>query len=237
MINGKKVLAFIPARGGSKGIKNKNIRVVSGKPLVSYTIAAALNSSFVDYVLVSTDSKKIASISKTFGAQVPFLRPQELSSDHSKTVDGVVFTIQKLRESDLNFDYLLLLQPTSPLRDERDIDNAIKLFVDSNETSLLSVSEYSGNPFLLRSFPEADKPLLQKAISQNSTIRRQDLPRFFKVNGAIYINKIADISLDTSFNDNQIGYVMDPDHSTDIDDWSDLLRVRALLKRRSKWPH
>lgn len=226
MINGFKVLAIIPARGGSKGIKDKNIKCLNGEPLIAYTIRNANKSKYIDKVFVSTDNKKIAEISKSIGAHVPFLRPDEISGDCAKTIDAVIYTIKKLREVEEQYDILILLQPTSPLRTTQDIDRALDVFVENSMQSLVSVCTVSESPVLMRTISNNK---LIKILNVNSTIRRQDMPQFYRVNGAIYINSIKEISRDTSFNDNIIPFVMSIHSSIDIDSIDDFMLAEKFL--------
>ncbi len=231
MFREDRIMAFIPARGGSKGIKDKNIYPIAGKPLLSYTIEAARNSRYLDYIMVSTDSEKIAAVALECGAAIPFMRGDELAKDTSRTVDAVVDAIDRLKDMGKSYDTLVLLQPTSPLRTCEDIDKAIEMFYFDGEKSLLSVSEVSDNPVLIRRL-EGNRavPILDKP----STVRRQDFDRFYKVNGAIYINAVKEISKDTSFNDNEIAYVMDVSRSVDIDSLEDIKRTEGILQLRAR---
>lgn len=219
MYRGKKILAFIPARGGSKGIKNKNIIPLCGKPLISYTIEAAKKSMFIDTVIVSTDSEKIAEVAKAYGAGVPFMRPPELASDTATTLQAVIHGINTLNSLGEFYDTLILLQPTQPLRDSDDIDNAIEVFF-KEEKGLVSVSEVEDHPILIRTIGSDGN--LKKLLDCNSTCRRQDMPRYYRVNGCIYINDIRKIDENTSFNDNVTPFVMSKEHSVDIDEIKDL---------------
>ncbi len=229
MYKKKKILALIPARGGSKGIKNKNIISVLGKPLIAYTIEAAKNSQYIDYVYVSTDSPKIAKTALSYGASVPFMRDKSLATDTSKTIEAVMFSIQKLQELDMIFDYVIILQPTSPLRTGNEIDEAIESLLNSNYSSLVSVSKVEENPVLIRSMDE--NHCLIPILKESSTVRRQDFKDYFKVNGAIYINKIEELTLDTSLNDNLYAYIMPKDSSFDIDTPEDLQKLKKFLKK------
>lgn len=224
MINSKRILAFIPARGGSKGIKDKNILDIQGKPMIAYTIEAAKRSAYVDEVIVSTDSEKIKQIAEQYGAWVPFLRPTELARDETPTLDVVLYVINKLKELNHQYEVLLLLQPTSPLRTSEDIDNAIKLFEVNRCKSLAAVCKVSENPILVRTIKE--NGYLEKILSVQSTVRRQDMPLYYRVNGSIYINLISELSQQLSFNDNEIPYVMKEEHSIDIDDYGDILKMQ-----------
>lgn len=229
MYNDKKILALIPARGGSKGIKNKNIIDLCGKPLISYTIDSAKGSKYIDEIIVSTDSEEIAEISRQYGACVPFLRPKELATDTSTTLDVVIHAIDFLTKKRDMFHTLILLQPTEPLRTSDDIDGAIEKHFLHGERSLVSVSEVDDNPILIRTLNKDD--LLVPLINLNSTCRRQDMPVYYRVNGCIYINKISEINQTTSFNDNELAYIMQREHSIDIDELKDLCVARYYLEK------
>lgn len=229
MYNNKKILALIPARGGSKGIKGKNIINLAGKPLISYTISAALKSIYIDSLVVSTDSMEIAKIAELYGARVPFMRPKELAEDKSKTIDCVVHAIKTLSEMHEDYDVLILLQATQPLRNFVDIDKAIELFFLNGEKSIVSISEVSDNPVLIRYLDEKNN--LKKLLNSSSTCRRQDMPKYYRVNGCIYINKVSEINSETSFNDNIVPFIMNKEHSVDIDDMSDLWLAEYYINR------
>lgn len=228
MFGKQKILALIPARGGSKGIKDKNIISLAGKPLIAYSIEAAKKSKYIDSIVVTTDSEKIAEVAKRYGARVPFLRPAELAADTSKTIDAVLHAIKTLKSMGENYDTLVLLQPTQPLRTTDDIGKAIELYYESGENGLVSISSVDDSPLLIRSIDEDGK--LINLLSQNSTCRRQDMPNYYKVNGCIYINKIDEINENTSFNDNKVPFIMDKEHSIDIDELSDLWMAEYYLQ-------
>ena len=233
MYETKRILALIPARGGSKGIHHKNIALLAGKPLIQYTIDAARQSKYIDYVFVSTDDAEIADVSKKFGAKVPFLRPEELASDTAKTIDAVLHAIETLRKAGETFDNLVLLQPTSPLRTAEDIDGAVETFYQNNRRSVVSVSEVIDHPILIRTIeqtPEGER--LKPLLEGSSTVRRQDMPPYYRVNGSIYINPIEEINSTTSFNDNPIPFVMSPSHSIDIDEPLDLKIAEWITQTR-----
>lgn len=219
MIDNKKVLAFIPARAGSKGIKNKNIIDLAGKPLISYTIEAAKKSKYIDRVIVSTDGEKIANIAKEYGAEVPFFRPKELAEDNSNVITSIIYTIDELKKINQNYDIIILLQPTSPFRNEHHIDEALEMLINNNLSSVLSVCETDKNPTLIRKIDKDNSitPLIQTNISL-----RQEMDKYYILNGAIYINYIKDISIDRYLKDNEYGYIMDKYNSLDIDDAIDL---------------
>lgn len=230
MFNDKKFVAVIPARGGSKGIKNKNIVLVQGKPLIQYTIDEAQKSKYLDRVLVSTDSKKIAEVSRKLGAEVLGLRPAHLATDEARTIDVLLYELNRLQEEGSRYDYVVLLQPTQPLRKSWHIDAAIERIVTMNSGSLVSVSKVKEHPILMRTI---EKNKLKRLLNMDSTVRRQDFPEYYKVNGAIYINKIDEnLNSKTSLNDNELPYVMDKKFDLDIDTPEDLRRFECILKKR-----
>lgn len=227
MYQDKRILAIIPARGGSKGIPHKNIINLCGKPLIAHTIGAAKQSAYIDTVLVSTDDVDIQRVSEDYGASVPFLRDAKIASDEARTISVVVDAVNRLQAIGQNFDTVVLLQPTSPLRTTDEIDVAIDVFFQNEMKGVVSVNVAKVSPFLLRTIKGSQ---LQRIISENSTIRRQDMPTYYEVNGAIYINAISDITESLSFNDNPIPYIMNREHSVDIDTWDDLDEAEKLYK-------
>lgn len=228
MYNGKRILALIPARGGSKGIKNKNIIDLNGHPLVSYSIKASQGSKYIDDIVVSTDSEKIAKISREYGANVPFMRPAELATDQARTVDAVSHAIKSLDAAGNHFDIMVLLQCTQPLTTATDIDQAIETFFEKGMRGLVSVSPVEEHPLLMRRMDK--EGTLESLLGENSTCRRQDMKIYYKVNGCIYINQISELSSDTSFNDNPVGFVMDVSHSIDIHEMKDLYLAEYYLR-------
>ncbi len=230
MYGEKRILALIPARGGSKGIPHKNVIPLAGKPLIQYTIDAGLKSRYIDYVLVSTDDREIAETAERCGARVPFLRPAELASDTAKTIDAVLHAVETLREAGETFDSLVLLQPTSPLRTAEDVDGAVERFYACGRQAVVSVSEVNDPPILTRIIeetPEGER--LKPLLAGSSTCRRQDMPAYYRVNGSIYINAAETLNRDTSFNDNPVPYRMAKNHAVDIDEPADLALAEYLL--------
>ena len=223
----KKIVALIPARGGSKGIKGKNIKPLREHPLIAYTIAAARDSAYVDDVIVTTDSQEIADVARRYGAEVPFLRPAELAQDTSKSIDAMVHAVHFLEDEGRHYDAAVWLQPTSPLRRAPEIDGAIETFVSHGCLGLASVRAVEENPVLTRSLDRSG--VLHPLLPMSSTVRRQDMPAFYHVDGAIYINRTEDITLETSLNDNPIGYVMPAKRSVDIDRIEDFMQAENLL--------
>lgn len=229
MYKSKTFLAIIPARGGSKGIPRKNIFKVNGKPLIEYTIDEALKSQYLDEIIVSTEDVEIAEIAKNCGAHVPFLRPMEFAKDDSKTIDAILHVIEKLKIKKQVYDYIVLLQPTQPLRQAFHIDEAIELMILNNYNSIVSVSDVKEHPILMRKINEDG--VLDNLLNISSSVRRQDFSRFYKINGAIYINQIdAKLNISTSFNDNRFPYIMDTKYDVDIDEFIDIELFKLKLK-------
>ncbi|MEH7503782.1 acylneuraminate cytidylyltransferase family protein [Neobacillus drentensis] len=229
MYKGKTFLVIIPARGGSKGIPNKNIIDVEGKPLIKYTIDAAIESKYVDRIVVSTDSEVIAKVSVESGAEVPFLRPAALSTDSAKTIDALIHAVNTLKEQGSTYDYLVLLQPTQPLRQSYHIDEAIEKIVEIGTDSLVSLSPVHEHPILMRTINK--QGMVSNLLKTSSTVRRQDFPDYYKVNGSIYINKINEkFDENLSLNDNKLSYIMEEKYDIDIDEPFDLEVFKLKLR-------
>lgn len=232
MINNKKVLAIIPARGGSKGIPNKNIIEVDGKPLIHYTIDAAKRSKYIDEIHVSTDSQMIAKVVEKYGISIKRLRPNKLAQDTSKTIDVLIDVIDFYEEENCYFDVVILLQPTQPLRKAFHIDEALEVYIENNEESVVSVSLVEEHPILMRSIKETGQ--LKPLLKESSTVRRQDFQPFYIVNGAIYVNKAMELTADISLNDNLRPYIMEREYHIDIDTYRDIQMFELLLKEEGE---
>jgi len=233
MYKGKSILSLIPARGGSKGLPRKNIKPLLGKPLITWTIEEALASKYLDRVIVSTDDAEIAEISQKYGAEVPFIRPEELSTDEAKTMDVVIHALRFFRENEYSPDVVVLLQPTSPLRTHLDIDNSLELFFKGECRTLVSVYEASNS--LFRSFEIKDgylKPFLGETFLNKS---RQELPKLFIPNGAIYIAYRDSLERDMSFyTKDTYPYIMPVERSIDIDTELDFIIAETILKTKGQ---
>ena len=232
----KKFICIIPARSGSKGIKNKNTQIVGGKPLIYWTIKEAIKSKFFSKVIVSTDSVKIKKISERYGAECPFLRPKKLSGDTTPTIHVIKHAVRFLKNymNFTNYDYVVLLQPTSPLRKVSDIEESIKLFLSKkNPSSLISVSEVSDN-HPARMYYIKNNFLLKHPLSEKiSGTPRQKLKKMFLRNGAIYI--INKLRLSKSFlGKKPVAYEMPKERSINIDDMFDLKIIKNLIKKNEK---
>lgn len=224
MINDKSVLAIIPARGGSKGVPRKNLRHFNNKSLLAHTIHGALQSQFIDRVIVSSDDADIIAEAKNAGADVPFVRPVELASDTSPAWEATIHALENLP----HYDYVVLLQVTTPLRETSDIDGCIEFCLSNDADACVTVAESPANPYWIYSLDENNQMI--KVIPGEVPLRRQDSPVAYVLNGAVYIAR-SDWYLQhkTFLTDETIGFVMSPDKSLDIDTEFDfkLLEVYA----------
>ena len=228
--NKQVVLAVIPARGGSKGIAKKNIRPISGKPLIAYSIDAAKSSKLLDRTVISTDDPEIAAVSKEYGAEVPFLRPLEMATDEISIYPALIHAMLWLEEQEgWQADYVVLLQPTSPLRTGEDIDNAIELAFDKDADSVISLSETKTHPYWTKTITPEGKITDFLQLS-DPIYRRQDLPPNYALNGSIYMAKRAVLLENQSFvTDHTFGYIMPQERSIDVDNNWDLKLVDLIL--------
>ncbi|MDW7643579.1 MAG: acylneuraminate cytidylyltransferase family protein [Desulfuromonadales bacterium] len=227
MIDGKKILSIIPARGGSKGIKRKNIRDVGGKPLIAWTIDAAAKSRYIDRVVLSSDDEEIIEVARRYGCEVPFLRPSELSGDDTPGIAPVLHALDNLS----GYDVVVLLQPTSPLRTSADIDGAIDFWAKQKAPACVSVSPSAKSPFWMYTLDTNAKlhPLIKKEL----ILRRQDLPDTMVLNGAIYVADCGWLRTEKTFlTPETVGFVMPISRSLDIDEEIDLEICDALLSKR-----
>lgn len=230
MYKNKKIVAIIPARKGSKGIPNKNIVNLNGKPLIEYTLEAVCKVDIVDKIIVSTDSDEILNIAKKYKIEVKNLRPIEISQDESTIYDVLKYEINNYNLIQEEYEVLVLLQPTSPLRQSYMIDDALRKFIDENQESAVSVSEVVEHPVFIRSINKYNE--LVGILNLESTIRRQELPQYYKVNGMIYINKLRDIeNRYISFNDNKSPIIIPKEYDIDIDTIEELEKVELILKK------
>ena len=225
-------IAIIPARSGSKGLPDKNILDLNGHPLMYYTIKAALKSGCFDTVMVSTDSEKYADIAKSCGAEVPFLRSEELSSDTAGSWDVVREVLTQYKVMGNSFDYVALMQPTSPLRNAEDIKNAFKMLSRDNVHTVVSVTEVEHPVQWCFTMSESNS-MKTYAESAYNQMRRQDLEAHYRENGAIYIVNASKI-LNRDYNyygDNCYGYVMPGERSMDIDSRMDFMIADMHIKK------
>ena len=230
MIEDGRVVALIPARSGSKRLRNKNLLPLAGKPLIAWTIDAALTCSKIDEVVVSTDSLAIKEIALELGASVPFLRPSSLAGDAASTDDVLIHAIDELKLTSL--DTLVLLQPTSPLRDSGDISNALAQLLELTVLGVVSVCECEHSPLWSNTLPESK---LMGGFIKNEIVskRSQDLPAYYRLNGAIYAYKVAFLKkYGCRFYSNEIrAVVMPTNRSVDIDNEFDFKFAEFLIEK------
>jgi CMP-N,N'-diacetyllegionaminic acid synthase len=226
-------IGVITARGGSKGVLRKNVLPLAGKPVIAWTIEAALSSTLLDKVIVSTDDKEIAAIARDFGADVPFMRPRELAEDTTPHLDVVFHTLDWLAgQGQKTPDYLFTLQPTSPLRSTEDIDGVIAMAYRKNADAVVAVTETHDHPYLVRKM--TDEGILQEFIIPDIHYpRRQDLPAAYSINGAGFVNRCDALRVYKTFYPlRTFGYIMPPERSLQIDTPWDLRLVDLIMRER-----
>lgn len=224
-----KNIAIIPARSGSKGIPDKNIKELGNKPLIAWTIEAAISSKMFDEVMVSTDSEKYANIASSFGAHIPFLRSSENSSDVASSWDTVREVLLKYQKLARYFDTFTLLQPTSPMRNAEDIIGSFELMKKKDARTIVSVCETQDSPYLCNTLPES-MSMANFFIDKYKNKRRQDLPKCYKLNGAIYLSKVKDFLDDGDVYKNDCyAYIMDGLKSVDIDTMLDFKMAELIV--------
>ncbi len=234
-----KILAVIPARAGSKGVPRKNIRPICGKPLITYTIEAALQVQHLFYrLIVSTEDEEIAAIARQNGAEVPFLRPIELSGDDVPTLPVLQHAVRFVeKQDDIILDWVLLLQPTDPLRQAADIEAALELSQQDPCDSVISVVQvFSTHPILMKRIE--DNQLLPYCIEEKEGTRRQDYkPAAYMRNGAIYLTRRKVLIEQNSIWGQVIRpYVMPPERSVGVDSDLDLKMVEVMMRENHKKP-
>ena len=230
MYKGKSILALITARGGSKGIPGKNIADLGGKPLIAWTIEAGLQSTLVDRLILSTDDTGIAEVARQYGCEVPFMRPAELAGDEASSVDVTLHALGQLEE---DYDYLLLLQPTSPFRNSRHIDQAVMFGIDKNALLTVSVSKSKKSPELF--FYMDEEGALDAVIKRRIISRRQDAKPTYYYNGAFYLVDITYFRKVKSFKTEEaVGVELEAFVDVDIDEPSDLEYARYIAAVQEK---
>ena len=231
MINGKKVLAIIPARAGSKRVINKNIRDVGGIPLIGWTLKDLHHSKYIDHSYVTTDSTKVQEIAKKFNIDCEPLRPSDLASDHASSVDVVMDVIN---DKKIGFDIIVLLQPTSPLRKVVDIDLALEFFIEKDAYSVTSVCEVESHPSWSSKLPTDNS--MNEMIKNIQSKRSQDLETYHRLNGAIYITSVECFKKEKSFfaPKKAFAYIMNRKDSIDIDTEEDLIFANCLVMDQNK---
>jgi N-acylneuraminate cytidylyltransferase/CMP-N,N'-diacetyllegionaminic acid synthase len=229
-----KVLFIILARGGSKGLPNKNILLLLGKPLIAYSIECGLRSKYCTDLIVSTDDSKIADVAKLYGAKVPFSRPAYLSNDFAKSADAILHAIDFQEKIGMTYDLIVLLEPTSPLRDTQDIDDGIqKLLINQKAESCVSVTlNESAHPSFL--FYKREDDIINSYMTQNNVIRRQELQKLYYPEGSFYIVKTeAFKKVHTFYIDHlTLGLELPKWKSFEIDTLEDFMIVEAIMNAK-----
>jgi len=229
VINHKTVLAVIPARGGSKRLPQKNILPLAGKPLIKWTIEASLYSRYIDKVVVSSDDEEILKISVNAGAEI-IRRPKELAIDEASSFSVVEHVLSEL---EYNPDYLALMQPTSPLRNNKHIDEAIELLISKKVDAVISVCETEHSPLWMNTLPK-NGSMNQFIKTKFKELRSQDLPIYYRLNGAIYLSEIHSLITNRSFwGDQTKAYIMPKKKSIDIDTSIDFELCKILINENN----
>lgn len=227
MIGKEQVLAVIPARGGSKGVPGKNIRLIGNKPLIAWSIEAAKTSRLIDRVILSSDDLEIMNVARSFGCEVPFVRDASLAQDDTPTVDVVLDAVERCP----GFDWIVLLQPTSPLRTAEDIDNAIEFCVQHNASACVSVSLSQESPYWMFTLEKGSK--LQPLMPDSMLTRRQDLPPTYSLNGAVYVAHTEWFKQHKKFiSPSTVAYEMPTQRSMDLDTESDFQQLMYFLENQ-----
>jgi len=232
MYKNKRILCTINARGGSKGIPGKNIRDLGGLPLIAWSIREARRSAYLDRVIVSSDDEAILAVARSHGAETPFVRPAELARDTTPGVDPVLHAVEALKPE--HYDYIVLLQPTSPLRTVEDVDGAIARCLDNAWPCLIGVTEAAISPYF--TFTMGEDGLMAPVIPQERFhTRRQDLPRCLEPNGAVYVADCQWLAKTRSYLTPETrGYEMPRERSWDIDELLDFEICELILKKAGR---
>lgn len=231
MYKDKRILAIIPARGGSKGLPGKNIRELCGKPLIAWSIEHAQKSKYVDEIFISTDSQEIADVAEKYGAPCPELRPAELACDTAPSSAFIVYTLNKMKNENNSFDYFILLEPTSPLRDVEDVDKSIKMLIDSPESESCVGVAMSGTIHPAFMVVKGETGYLEALMPDKSTLRRQDLPDVYFFEGSVYVSSVdAYLNKRTFYHDKTLPYIVPEWKSHEVDDFVDFAIIEAVMK-------
>lgn len=225
-------LAIIPARSGSKGLPDKNIKEIAGKPLFAHTIEAARKSNCFDEIMVSTDSKRYADIAVKWGASVPFLRSDNMSSDTASSWNTVLEVIEMYQKANMFFDTVTLLQPTSPLRTSKDILGALEEYNNKNAKAVVSVCEMEHSPLWSNTLPSNGS--MASFLREEAKQTRQTLQKWYRINGAIYIVNVSFlIENQNIYREGCYAYTMEKQKSIDIDDQFDFDLAEYFLKKKT----
>lgn len=225
------VLQLVTARGGSKGVHKKNLAEIAGIPLVGYKIISAMRSNYNQFIVVSTDSKEIADISKRYGAEIPFIRPAHLATDNASSMDVIEHTLDWFeRNRNITFDAVSLLEPSSPFSTYQQINEAIELFVESGVDSVIGIVEHKVNPIFIHTLGENNQlEHFYNAIKDNTKLRRQDFDKTYTLSGALYVFSASYFKRTKQIiSKNSIGYILDDNYGLEIDHIDELEYARYL---------
>jgi CMP-N,N'-diacetyllegionaminic acid synthase len=228
-----KNIAIITARSGSKGLKDKNIKILNDKPLLAYTVEAAIKSGLFDEIMVSTDSEKYADIARQWGANVPFLRSEELSNDTASSWDVLKEVLEKLKSKGVEFETVTLLQPTSPLRTSEDIIEGYEVMSVKDANFVVAVCEMDHSPLWSNTLPE-DFSMENFIKPEVVNMPRQSIPKYYRINGALYIIKVDYLMKSQNiYADKSYATIMSKENSIDIDDQMDFTVAEVFMKIRN----
>lgn len=235
MLEKKKILAVIVARKGSKRLKKKNVIDLHGKPLVDWTFTETIKSEYIDKIMISTDDDEVIKCGKKYSQiEIPFIRPKELSSDTATSIEVLLHAIKFYENKNQIFDYVLLLQPTSPLREKKDIDNAIMRLENNKIKAIVSVCETEHPPLWSNTLPN-DLSMRNFVNPKIKNLRSQDLPKYYRINGAIYIAEVNYLKKNNGFIGGEtFAYIMPAERSIDIDTKIDFELCKILMNENSK---
>lgn len=231
MYKDKRILAIIPARGGSKGLPGKNIRELCGKPLIAWSIEHAQKSKYIDDIFISTDSQEIADVAEKYGAPCPELRPAEYAVDTAPSSAFIIYTLEKMAKEKVPYDYFILLEPTSPLRDETDVDKSIGMLIDNPEVeSCVGVCKAEDvHPAFMLTLNESG--LIQPYEPKFRLLRRQDLTPVYYFEGSVYVSSVkAYLDKKTFYHDKTLPYIVPKWKSFEVDDVIDFTIIEAMMK-------
>lgn len=231
MIKDKSILAIIPARGGSKGVLRKNIRVLAGRPLLAWTIDEAKKSKYVDRTILTSDDEEIINVARQWNCEVPFIRPTELAQDHVSGIEPILHALKNIKDQ---YDYFVLLQPTSPLRIVNDIDGCIEKCLNCNAPVCTTVTEPDKSPFWMFYLGHSER-LVPVIRQENRSILRQELSRVYALNGSVFVAKVDwFIKHRTFICEETIAYVTPKERSIDIDTELDMKFCECILSEQMR---
>ncbi len=226
-----KILGIVIAREGSRGLPGKNIKLLNGKPLIAYSVEAAINSGVIDKLIVSTDSDKIADTAAEFGADIPFKRPDSLASDNADSMDAVLHAMDHAEKNNEKYSHVFMFQPTSPLRTANDIRASVELMESSSSISVIGVKPAPHHPATYFTLGE-DRIIAYDKVEKMSHVNRQELKQHYKINGAVYCAEWEAVKEHkTWYFNSTVAYIMPAERSIDIDDLFDFEVAEMLLKQ------